>query len=446
MRTSLGLRLLLAAVFTTALALIATGLVLNFLFRLYFEDRARAELETYLLLLSGNVSVSTLADLEITPLADPRFKQPLSGYYWQVQLDDQPPVLSASFWAAPLTLQRPELAGHITFQDVETGTGERVAVASWIVTTGDGDTRREVFLAVAIDRADLDDSAARFSMNSALWLGVLGVFLLAASWFQVRVGLRPLDKVRSEVSRVVHASTDRLSDDYPSEVLPLIDEVNSLLDTNADTLDRVRAGAGNLAHGLKTPLTILRGVQRKLAKSGQADLAEELGTEVTNIEHIVERELARSRDSHQILRQCDVAPIAMRLHKALSRQPGAEHLTWSVDVDQDMRAPFDAFDLTELLGNLLDNAMKWAHSEIAVHAGTQGDNVFICIDDDGPGVPRSAREAVLARGSRLDAHQDGSGLGLSIVKDMAQAHGCALTLERAEIGGLRVRLTWTAAP
>lgn len=446
MKSSLSLRLLIAAALTTALALVATAFVLNLLFRYYFEDRARAELETYLLLLSGNVAVTGTGGVDVAPLSDPRFDQPLSGYYWQIRIDDQAPRLSPSLWAAPLELDRPPAPGRIVFQDVVMGTGDAVAVASWIITTGEGETRSEVFLAVAIDRADLDVSVSGFFANSVIWLLSLGAFLLAASWFQVRLGLKPLEKVRSEVNRVANSPTDRLSEDYPSEVLPLVSEVNQLLDANAETLDRVRSGAGNLAHGLKTPLTILHGVERKLRKSGDAPLADELSTEIINIEHIVERELARSRDSQQVLRRCAIAPIATRLHRALGNRPGAEHIAWTNEIPQALNAPFDEYDLTELLGNLLDNALKWAESQIALHAGIDSDRCYLCVEDDGPGVPDAAHAAVLERGGRLDPDQPGSGLGLSIVNDMALAHGCTLSLDRSGLGGLRARLSWPLPP
>lgn len=442
MKSSLSLRLLFAAAITTALALVATALVLNFLFRMYFEERVQDELETFLLLLSGNVGVNVAGEGAIAPLADPRFDQALSGYYWQIQIDDEPPILSPSFWAAPLALARPDAAGQIAFENLETGTGEAVAVASWIVTTGEGSTRHEVYLAVAIDRTDLDTSAAGFFSYSALALTILGTFLLAASWIQVKLGLRPLDKVRSELSRIRRSKTDRLSEGYPAEILPLAEEVNQLLDTNSDTLERVRAGAANLAHGLKTPLTILHGVERKVRQKGQDGLADELNIEIANIEYIVERELARSRDSHQMMRRCALAPIATRLHTALSRQPSAEHIAWTIDIPETIQAPFDEFDLTELLGNLMDNAMKWARGRIVLRAGHDADKAFLCVEDDGPGIPNEARASVFERGGRLDAEKPGTGLGLSIAHEMAVTHHCELRLDRASLGGLQVRLTW----
>lgn len=443
MKSSLSLRLLLAAAITTALALVATAFVLNFLFRMYFEERVQSELETYLLVLSGNVGVSTAGEIEIAPLSDPRFDQALSGYYWQIQIDDEPPILSPSFWAAPLALDRPNTAGEIAYVNFELGTGEAVAVANWIVTTGEGSDRHEVFLAVAIDRADLDASVAGFFNYSVLALTILGGLLLAASWLQVRLGLQPLDKVRAELGRIRTSTTDRLSQDYPTEILPLASEVNQLLDTNADTLDRVRSGAANLAHGLKTPLTIMHGVEHKVRHLGEGALADELNTEVANIEYIVERELARSRDSHQMTRRCKVAPIAARLHTALSRQPGAEHLQWEVDIPDTLRAPFDEFDLTELMGNLIDNAMKWTTKHIVLRASIEGDEAVLFVEDDGPGIPDTARAGVFERGNRLDDEKPGTGLGLSIANEMALAHDCTLSLGQAPLGGLQVRLSWS---
>ncbi|WP_289052997.1 HAMP domain-containing sensor histidine kinase [uncultured Aliiroseovarius sp.] len=442
---SLSLRLLLAAAITTTLALVATVFVFNFLFRVYFEEQARDELETYLLLLTGNIGVSAVGEVEVTPISDSRFNQALSGYYWQIQVDDEDPVLSPSFWAAPLELDRPVAPGIVSFTNVIMGTGAAVAVANWVITIGEGDMQREVFLAIAIDREDLDVSVSGFFKNSVIWLAILGLFLFVASWVQVKLGLNPLNKIRSEIARVGKSPEVRLSSDYPSEVLPLIEEVNQLLDANAEALKRARSRAGDLAHGLKTPLTILLGVERKLRRGGNAALADDLMSEITSIQHTVERELAHSRDSHQILRRCAVHPIATRLHRALSRQPGTEHLQWDIEVPETLHIPFDEFDLTELLGNLLDNAMKWSESRISINAGLDGSHGFLSVDDDGPGIPDTAISTVLKRGGRLDAQVPGAGLGLAIVSDMAHAHGCTLSLQRSSLGGLSARITWVVS-
>ncbi len=444
MKMSLSVRLLIAATLATALALVATAIVFNVLFRLYFERLARVELETYLTLLSGNVGESAEGVIEVAPISDPRFEQPVSGYYWQVQINDGEPLLSPSLWASPLALDRPQKPGVITFADVVTDTGEAVAVASWVITLGEAETRREVFLSVAIDRSELDVSVSGFTANSIIWLAVLGLFLLAASWLQVRLGLNSLKKIRSEISRVSRSPDGRLSSDYPTEILPLVEEVNHLLDANAEALERARSRAGNLAHGLKTPLTIMHGIERKVRKTGHERIAGDLLTEITAIQHIVERELASSRDSQQTRRSCDANAIATRLHRTLSRQPGAEQIQWDVDLPSPLHLPFDEFDLTELMGNLLDNALKWSESQIAVRGIQNGETVVLTVEDDGPGIPQSEYDAVLAHGTRLDPSQSGAGLGLGIAQRMAQAHGCELLLDQSTLGGLKVCLIWPA--
>jgi len=444
MKSSLGLRLILTAAVTTILALAATAVVLNFLFRIYFEERVHDELDTYLLLLTGNVALSEAGDLDIAPMPDPRFSQALSGYYWQIEADGVESILSPSFWAAPLELTPPAQAGVIDYQEVMTGTGEPVSVASWTVELGEAPQTQQVLIAVAVERRDIDVSVNGFTMNAAIWLAILGVFLLAATALTVRVGLRPLERVRDELSQVNRARNARLSNNYPTEVQPLIKEVNGLLDQNEQTLARVRMSAGNLAHGLKTPLTVLRGISLKMAKAGQGEIVTDLNSEIDNMQHIVDRELARSRDSHQTKRASHVAAVANRLCAALRLQPSAAHLRWQIDVSEDLLAPFDAFELTELLGNLLDNAMKWTKTAIVVRGGTSGEHAFLSVSDDGPGIPENQLSAALTRGERLDPKNSGTGLGLNIVRDMAAAHECEIALENLPSGGLKVLITWPA--
>jgi signal transduction histidine kinase len=143
-----------------------------------------------------------------------------------------------------------------------------------------------------------------------------------------------------------------------------------------------------------------------------------------------------------MMQRCALAPIAARLHAALSRQPRAEHIAWTIDIPETIQAPFDEFDLTELLGNLMDNAMKWAKERIVLRAGHDAGKAFLYVEDDGPGIPDKARASVFERGGRLDAEKPGTGLGLSIANEMAVTHNCELTLGRASLGGLQVRLTW----
>lgn len=442
MKSSLSLRLLITAAGFTVLALAATAVVLNFLFRAYFEDRIDQELESYLVQLTANVSLDAAGEITLSELADPRFTEPLSGYYWQVQLDDQPPILSQSFWTGPLALPRPEARGQIAYTSAQGPDGDRFRAGHWIVTLQHEGVDREVLLMVALDQAQMDQSTAGFSRNVSLAMGVLGAFLVLASWLQVRIGLNPLEKVRSEVSSVKQKRGNRLSGDYPSEVLPLVDEVNDLLERQEKTIDQARARASNLAHGLKTPLTIMRAVSQDLMHAGQPAISQEIDTQVDNMQHFVERELARTRDQIPKAAWCSPAPVVARLVQAFRRRRGGDAVDWQVDVPARAVCPFDEYALTELLGNLIDNACKWTRDSISITIDGTRQAGFIAVADNGPGISHDDLQAVLVRGKRLDKTVPGQGLGLTIVADMALQRGAAFELCNGQNGGLIARVSW----
>lgn len=442
MRSSLSFRLLLAAALSTCVALIATGLVLNFLFRGYFEGRVQQELDSFLVQLTANVSLSPEGLVEVSELSDPRFEEPLSGFYWQVQLEDDPPIPSQSFWADPLTIPRPVRRGEIAFSSVRDDDGEEYLTGSWIVTLSRNGTEADLFMIIALDQSHLEQSISGFSRNVMISLGLLGTFLVLASWFQVRVGLRPLEKMRAEVNKVKERRDHQLSSDYPTEVKPLIDEVNDLLDQQKATIGQARARASNLAHGLKTPLTILRALSEDLRGTDQSGIGAEIDAQVDNMKYFVERELAKSRDQITDNARCNVAPVAENLVQAFKRTSSRADLRWIINIGQDVICPFDEYALTELLGNLIDNASKWAAAEIKVTAQGTRSAGFIEVADDGPGIPQSETDFVLQRGTRLEVSVPGQGLGLTIVNDMIQQRGMSLELLPRKGLGLAAKVSW----
>ncbi|GHE94111.1 histidine kinase [Aliiroseovarius zhejiangensis] len=456
MTSSLSLRLLLLAMVSTSVALVSTALFLNLLFQEYFEDRIAQELDTHLFMITGHLGIDDTGAVALAPIADPRFDQPLSGYYWQIQINDDPPMLSPSFWAAPLDVPRPQAQGQVQYDRVEVDAETPLSLASWRLSMGDPTHAQDVFVMVAMDRSDIDLSAAGFFRSSALWLAIMGAVLILAAWVQVRLGLKPLEKIRAEVTQIMTSSNSRLSHDYPREVQPLAREVNNLLDANETALEKARTHSGNLAHGLKTPLTILQNAAHTLRGNGEAQIATHIETELENMRHIVERELASVRNSATARRYSRVKPSAQRLVNVLKQQPNAAHITWELDLVDDVLAPFDPHDLTELLGNLMDNAMKWTRDHIRVSATHDGDRDVLRIDDNGPGISESLRGLVLERGKQLSDDQTraateadaqagselGAGLGLTIVHDMAKTAGCTLDLSRSPFGGLSVGLSW----
>jgi signal transduction histidine kinase len=207
---------------------------------------------------------------------------------------------------------------------------------------------------------------------------------------------------------------------------------------------KLRARASTLAHGLKTPLTVMRALAQDLRSGGDVStIPDEIDYQVTSTQHLVERELARTRDqmSGQVV-QCEAEPVLRKLVQAFQRRVGGDDVAWTIDVAPHAVCPFDEFALTELLGNLIDNATKWTGDKIAVSAGGTAIRGFIQVSDNGPGISEAERESVLRRGMRLDETVPGHGLGLSIVQDMVAQRDVDLILSNLPDGGLNARLEW----
>ena len=229
-----------------------------------------------------------------------------------------------------------------------------------------------------------------------------------------------------------------MTGDFPAEVAPLVGELNDVLDMREKSLDRARRRAGDLAHGLKTPLTILAAVARDVRGRGLEADANEIEEQAESMNRHVERALARARlSSGRGHAATPLQPVAEKVAAALSRLPGAEDIDFDVHVVPSATVPIEQGDLTELLGNLLDNGRKWARSRVKLRY----DAPFLTIEDDGPGVPDAELSRIAERGRRLDETKQGSGLGLSIVEDIADIYGLQIIYGRSDLGGLRVEIT-----
>jgi signal transduction histidine kinase len=235
----------------------------------------------------------------------------------------------------------------------------------------------------------------------------------------------------------------RLSEDVPSEVRPLVTETNRLLEAQEKAIEVARARAGDLAHGLKTPLTTLALVAEKLRRQNEPDLAGELEQQLKGLNAHVERQLTRTRTAANatVTQKTIVHPLASRLLRTMEKLPRGDGINWKLRCAPDFAAPIEEVDLAEVLGNLLDNARKWARSEVTVTARSAAGGVELSIEDDGPGVSEADHARVTRRGTRLDESVPGTGLGLNIAQAIMEAYGGKLTLERSATGGLRVRLS-----
>jgi signal transduction histidine kinase len=275
---------------------------------------------------------------------------------------------------------------------------------------------------------------------------------LAGGLLLVTRGLSPLEQLRSRLGAVRSGLEPRVGGDYPSEVQPLVDDLNALLEHRDEAVRRAVAKAGDLAHGLKTPLAVLTQEAEKARAAGHPDLAASLDEQVLRMRRQVEYHLAQARAAAAgatLGATCSVRESADGLVRTLLRLYASRHLDLRVEVDPALAVRVQREDLDEMLGNLLDNACKWARSRIVVSSALvseptpaePGDPISITIDDDGPGVPAGQREAVLHRGVRADEAAPGSGLGLAIVRDLAALYGGTIALGPSPLGGLRAKLT-----
>jgi signal transduction histidine kinase len=438
---SLKRRLLAAGAASVVLALALAGLGLLLLFERHVERRMAVELEAYLRQLAGGIERGPDGALQLAQEpAEPRFREPLGGLYWQVGIEPGGPVLrSRSLWDRVLELPPDEPAEGELHRHTIAGPGGASLLAverTVVLPEGLGGGRARV--AAAIDRAEVHAAGLAFARDLAPSLALLAALLVAGAWAQVTIGLRPLEAVRRRLGEVRAGRAARLGADFPDEVRPLAAEVDHLLEGQELALARARARAADLAHGLRTPLTVLAADAEELRARGEARLGEEIATVTDGIRRHVERELARARSGVRVRAGSPrpVRPVVEQVCAVLRRTPRGRRLAWQVAVAPDLAVRIDPEDLAEILGNLAENAVKWAAGHVRIAARNERGMLVLSVEDDGQGIPAEQTETVRARGGRLDEAEPGTGLGLAIVGDLAQAHGGSLALGRSDLGGL----------
>ena len=277
---------------------------------------------------------------------------------------------------------------------------------------------------------------------------IVAAVAMAAGFELVRAALAPLERMRRRLSDVQAGTARQLDGTYPAEVQPLVDDLNALLEHRERAVQRALAKAGDLAHGLKTPLAILSQEAQRSDAAGRTDLAAAIDEQLERMRRHVEYQLAHARAAAAGVSsgaRCSVSETVDGLARALLRLNADRHLTLDTDVGVDHTVRCQREDLEEMLGNLFDNAFKWARSSVRIASMSNGGTVDVLVEDDGRGIDESLRDAVLQRGVRADQAAPGSGLGLAIVRDLADVYGGKVALERSPLGGLQARLTLPAA-
>ena len=286
------------------------------------------------------------------------------------------------------------------------------------------------------------------ALNYGIALGVVAVVCMIAGLVQVRRGVSPVSQLRGRLSRVHAGLDDRLEGFYPAEVQPLVDDLNALLEHRDRAVRRALAKAGDLAHGLKTPLAVLAHEAARAGAEGHGQLADDIGQQVERMRRQIEYHLAHARAAASGTAagvQCLVLDSAEPLARTLRRLHADRGITIELNVARADAVRCGREDLDEMLGNLVDNACKWAASRVLIGSARVDDAVIITVDDDGPGLEASMRTQVLQRGVRADEAAPGSGLGLAIVRDLAELYGGSVTLDASPRGGLRARLNLRSA-
>jgi signal transduction histidine kinase len=299
-------------------------------------------------------------------------------------------------------------------------------------------TRR---ITAAMDRAEIDRAVAAYSADLWTALTALGLILSLAAAVQVWFGLRPLESVRRGIGAIRRQSQRRLTGPFPDEIMPLVVEVNGLLDAQDELVAKARNRAADLAHGLKTPLTVIANDARKLRGRGEEEIAEELEALVRSMRRHVDHELARARVAADTARReasTDLVTVTSGIIATLRRTPQGGGLEWIARMPETMPVALDENDLSEVVGNLLENASKWAERGIEVDLSRVGSVVRLSVADDGSGVSDALIDALGQRGLRLDRQTPGTGMGLAIVREIVAAYDGELSYENRVEGGFRV--------
>jgi signal transduction histidine kinase len=458
LRGSLRIRLLAGTLVWIAASILLAGWGLNSLFRQHVGIQFHAELRTHLDQLTAQLMLDEHGRPGLSlPLSDPRLSRPYSGCYWQVDLvghgaDGGPgssgQLRSRSLWDHVLTVPADTPAdGEIHQHRIPGPEGKMLGMVERVVRIDDaaGGQPRTFRLIAAADESFMLEPVAQFSGTLWLALGALAAGLVLAAVVQVFVGLAPLRSLRSALGKVRNGESRHLDGEFPAEIRPLIDEFNSVLTANAEVVARARTHAGNLAHALKTPLSVLANA----ADSKDSELARLVVDQVGIARRQVDYHLARAQaaaTSRMPGAKTALQPVIDGLLRAM-RQIHAERelelMTHPFSPALGFRG--EAQDLQEMLGNLLDNACKWATRRVELGARCTGETLTITLDDDGPGLPAEKRDAVVRRGVRADEQVPGSGLGLAIVDDLARLYGGQLELSDSPLGGLRTELRLPAS-
>ena len=433
---SLSRRLLFGAAVFIALALVVAGGFIGFELRRFITGQIDQRLDSQIISIASAIETGADGPVRMTRDVDgPPFNRPDSGWYWQVLGTN---LKSRSLGAENLApdLKTERLDQTRPFPVDQAGPDDeplhlRIQRRRFGTST--------MTIAVSAPRAALNRPLREAMTTLAISLGVLGLALLLAIVLQVRLGLRPLRRLRADLAAVAAGRIERVPADQPEEIRPVVAEMNSLLDQNAEGLARARRHVANLAHGLKTPLTTLALALAEPGRDQDGSLRRLATLMDRRIRHHLGRAKAAAQDGPARART-QVLQHLVDFGEAFAKIYAGKDVKFDVDVPADLTAACEAQDLDEMLGNLLDNAFKWSRGNVKVSASEAGPEAVIAIEDDGAGLSDGELPEALLPGRRLDQSVPGYGFGLPITRELAELYGGSLSLSRSALGGLKAEL------
>lgn len=435
---SLTRRMILTAAAWITILLIGGGAALDRVLTNSVEQNFDTQIEYVLTAMIASAEIGPDGEIRMNrPLGDQRFLEPNSGLYWQITGKDAMPFPSRSLWDRALNPP----AGHndqaVHFRNSNEFPEEPLRIAERSIKLPDSDVAWTFMVAQSRNNLDAQIQELRSVLVTSFFLLALGLIILAA--LQTFYGLWPLRAVRMAIAQMRSGKESRVTDALPDEVMPMVNELNALLDYNEKQAEESRRHAGNLAHALKTPLTVIM----NSATLKAPDISETVIREVTTMRRQVDHHLARARAVGRRGHSQSRAVVWSSL-ESVERAVGRLYVHVRLDMagDKTVAARVERQDLDEMLGNLIENAAKYGGGSVFVTVQNACDFVEIVIEDDGQGIPESERERLFDRGARLDTGKPGTGLGLAIVRDVVEIYGGNVALEKSEdLGGLSVRLS-----
>ncbi|MEY4999429.1 MAG: hypothetical protein RIS00_1473 [Pseudomonadota bacterium] len=434
---SLSRRMIIIAAAWISLLLLAGGIALDRVLTNAVSDNFDDQMEYVLTAMIASSEIGPDGEIRLNrPLGDQRFLEPNSGLYYQISGQGKEPWPSRSLWDRTLKVDYSHDDTEPHFRNSDEFQGEPLRILERVIVLPDSDTRWIFMVAASRESLDAQITELRTVLATAFAVLAFGLIILAA--LQTFYGLWPLRDVRREIAAMRSGRQHRLHDALPDEVMPMVNELNALLDHNEKQAEEARRHAGNLAHALKTPLTVIM----NSATAQAPDLAETVIREATTMRRQVDHHLARARavgrrgHSHS---RADVWQSLESVERAVGRL--YRHVRLDMAGSKDLAVRVERQDLDEMLGNLVENAAKYGGGSVFVTVEDAGDMARILIEDDGRGIPEVERARIFDRGVRLDTSKPGTGLGMAIVRDVAEIYNGSIELDESEdMGGLLVRL------